>query len=156
MKHVMIALGLLMALFVTVSCSDKKQEAQERATKVQIEKTVQIVNNPEFNNAEDFVNYTIEQKEHQRFRAVISRLTLSEINEMSKVIVHRDSKINWKSFLREYDTNYQTVYRYLEEPQVDIQPHNKETDTISSVGNKNNNLNMVKNGTTNVSSSIQR
>ena len=155
MKHVMIVLGLLMALFVTVSCSDKKQ-TQDRATKLQIEKTVQIVNNPEFNNVADFVNYVIDQKEHQRFRAVISRLTLSEINEMSKVIVNRDSKINWKTFLREYDNNYQTVYRYLEEPQVDTQPYKKETDTVSSVGNKNNNLNIVKDGTTNVSSSIQR
>lgn len=155
MKHVMIALGLLMALFVTVSCSDKKQ-ARDRATTLQIEKTVQIVNNPEFNSVADFVNYVIEQKEHQRFRAVISRLTLSEINEMSKVIVNRDSKINWKTFLREYDNNYQTVYRYLEEPQVDTQSYKKETDTVSSVGNKNNNLNIVKDGTTNVGSSIQR
>ena len=154
MKHVMIVLGLLMALVVTVSCSDRKR-SQDRTT-LQIEKTVQIVNNPEFNSVADFVNYVIEQKEHQRFRAVISRLTLNEVNEMSKVIVNRDSKINWKTFLREYDNNYQTVYRYLEEPQVDIQSHKKETDTISSVGNKNNNLNVVKNGTTNVSSSIQR
>ena len=157
MKKVFVS--LLIALFAITLASCTTKEEKEKKTEAEYvdkisKKVVKEIQNPVFKDSEDFINNILTNKEHQRYTAIVNRLTLSEINEMAKVIIHREGYVDWKLFLKEYDQSYQRVYRYLEEPPTT--PHNTKIDTIVKVGSKDNNLNVTKNGTTNVNSSIQR
>lgn len=160
MKKVFASLLIALYAILITSCDSKANRVAEiqKTEQQQIDKISQQVAKsiyaPEFKQSEDFINNVLEFKQKQRYEAIITRLTLSEINEMAKVIIHRDGHVDWKSFLKEYDASYQTVYRYLNEPD-DTSPTTK-SDTIFKTGSKNNNLNIVKDGTTHVNSGIQR
>lgn len=154
MKKVFASLLIALFAITLASCTTKKEKKTEIEYVDKIsKKVVKEIQNPVFKDSEDFINNILTNKEHQRYTAIVNRLTLSEINEMAKVIIHREGYVDWKLFLKEYDQSYQRVYRYLEEPPA---THNTKIDTIVKVGSKDNNLNVTKNGTTNVNSSIQR
>lgn len=155
MKKVFVSLLIALFAITLASCSSEEVEKAETEYVGKIsKKVVKEIQDPVFKDSEDFINNIITNKERQRYMAVVNRLTLSEINEMAKVIIHREGYVDWKLFLKEYDQSYQRVYRYLEEPPTT--PDNTKIDTIVKVGSKDNNLNVIKNGTTNVNSSIQR
>lgn len=154
MKKVFASLLIALFAITLASCTTKEEKKTETEYVDKIsKKVVKEIQNPVFKDSEDFINNILTNKEHQRYTAIVNRLTLSEINEMAKVIIHREGYVDWKLFLKEYDQSYQRVYRYLEEPPV---THNTKIDTIVKAGSKDNNLNVTKNGTTNVNSSIQR
>lgn len=155
MKKVFVSLLLALFAITLASCSSEEVEKAETEYVGKIsKKVVKEIQDPVFKDSEDFINNILTNKERQRYMAIVNRLTLSEINEMAKVIIHREGYVDWKLFLKEYDQSYQRVYRYLEEPPTT--PQNTKIDTIVKVGSKDNNLNVTKNGTTNVNSSIQR
>ena len=100
----------------------------------------------------EFINNVLTDREKRRCTAILDRLTLNEINEMCKVIIHREGYVTRKLFLKEYDESYQRVYKYLEE---DTPPEITE-DTIKHVKQGNNNIKIVKHGTTSSSDPIHR
>lgn len=159
MKKVFASLLIALFAILIASCkSQSKRNAEMKAEQQQVDKIVKQVadeiNNPVFKDSEDFINDILTNREHQRYTAIVNRLTLSEINEMAKVVIHREGYIDWKLFLKEYDQSYQRVYQYLNEP--NNTPPISKSDTIFKVGSKNNNLNVTKDGTTNVSSNVHR
>lgn len=160
MKNLLYLLGICLVACITFISCDKKDELKQQQKEVNdITKLVMDnVENPIFIESEDFINYIIEQKERRRCEAILSRLSLSEINEMSKVIIQRDGYVDWKKFLKEYDTSYQRVYRYLEEPDTSVPK--TEVDTLVKVKKNNENVLTVTkkstNGTENVNSNVQR
>ena len=155
MKKVFASLLIALFAITLASCSSEEVEKAETEYVGKIsKKVVKEIQDPVFKDSEDFINNIITNKERQRYMAIVNRLTLSEINEMAKVIIHREGYVDWKLFLKEYDQSYQRVYRYLEEPPTT--PQNTKIDTIVKIGSKDNNLSVTKNGTTNVNSSIQR
>jgi len=151
-------LGLLLCTIVTLSaCTDGKtsEVAKDSTLQAKLVKEVVVqIENPRYTDSEAFINDVIEQREFRRCESILSRLSLSEINEMCKVIIHREGFVDWKSFLKEYDTSYQRVYRYLEEP--DKPNINNDTDTIYKTKNKNIEVNVTKNGTTRISDPVHR
>lgn len=155
MKKVFASLLIALFAITLASCSSEEVEKAEVEYVGKIsKKVVKDIQDPVFKDSESFTNNILTNRERQRYTAIVNRLTLSEINEMAKVIIHREGYVDWKLFLKEYDQSYQRVYRYLEEPPTT--PDNTKIDTIVKVGSKDNNLNVTKNGTTNVNSSIQR
>lgn len=155
MKKVFASLLIALFAITLASCSSEEVEKTEVEYVGKIsKKVVKDIQDPVFKDSESFINNILTNRERQRYTAIVNRLTLSEINEMAKVIIHREGYVDWKLFLKEYDQSYQRVYRYLEEPPTT--PENTKIDTLVKVGSKDNNLNVTKNGTTNVNSSIQR
>lgn len=159
MKKVFASLLIALFAILIASCeSQSKRNAEMKAEQQQVDKIVKQavdeINNPVFKDSEGFINDIITNREHQRYVAITNSLTLSEINEMAKVVIHREGYINWKLFLKEYDQSYQRVYQYLNEP--NNTPPISKSDTIFKIGSKNNNLNVTKDGTTNVSSDVHR
>lgn len=157
MKKVFASLLIALFAILIASCeSQSKRNAKMKAEQQQVDKIVKQVadeiNNPVFKDSEGFINDILTNREHQRYTTIVNRLTLSEINEMAKVVIHREGYIDWKLFLKEYDQSYQRVYQYLNEP--NNTPPISKSDTIFKVGSKNNNLNVTKDGTTNVSSNV--
>lgn len=154
LKHLFTCL-LLFAVALLVSCKDKPVNPNELKTQRDLQlvkNALQVLEDPQCKSSDEFINNVLTDREKRRCTAILDRLTLNEINEMCKVIIHREGYVTRKLFLKEYDESYQRVYRYLEE---DTPPKIIE-DTIKSIKQDNNNINIVKHGTTSSSDPIHR
>lgn len=76
---------------------------------------MKIIEDPQCKTSDEFINNVLTDRERRRCTAILDKLTLNEINEMCKVIIHREGYVDRKLFLKEYDESYQRVYKYLEE-----------------------------------------
>lgn len=145
---------LLLTLFVSLiaSCKGQKNpntEAQKKQI-TEITKVIKSVEDPKCETSDEFVNNVLTNRESQRCTAILNRLTINEITEMCKVIIHREGYVDKKLFLKEYDESYQRVYKYLEEKEPPI-----KNDTILDVQNNNVNIKVTKHGTTSISDPIR-
>lgn len=100
------------------SCKDTKNTNEEETLKRTAEITTVIKNieDPECKTSDEFINNVLTDREKQRCEDILNKLTLNEINEMCKTIIHREGYVNRKLFLKEYDQSYARIYRYLEGP----------------------------------------
>lgn len=154
LKHLFTCL-LLFTVALLVSCKDKPVNPNELKTQRDLQlvkNALQVLEDPQCKSSDEFINNVLTDREKRRCTAILDRLTLNEINEMCKVIIHREGYVTRKLFLKEYDESYQRVYRYLEE---DTPPKITE-DTVKSIKQGNNNINIVKHGTTSSSDPIHR
>lgn len=130
-----------------------KKEQQEIAT---VKRALTILEDPQCKSSEEFINNVLTEREKRRCTEVLNTLSLTEINEMCKVIIHREGFVTRKLFLKEYDESYQRVYKYLEKPKS---ANTTMPDTIISLKSGNDNILTVtkhEHGTKNVSSDVQR
>lgn len=145
---------LLLTLFVSFisSCGKPKNPNEETAKKhvIEITKVIKSIEDPKCETSDEFVNNVLTNRESQRCTAILNRLTINEITEMCKVIIHREGYVDKKLFLKEYDESYQRVYKYLEEKEPPI-----KNDTILDVQNNNVNIKVTKHGTTSISDPIR-
>lgn len=156
MKQLKTVLTCLLLTFIVSfisSCGKPKNPNEEAAKKqiTEITKVVKSVEDPKCKTSDEFVNNVLTARESQRCTAILNRLTINEITEMCKVIIHREGYVDKKLFLKEYDESYQRVYKYLEEQE----PPSK-IDTLMDVETNNNNIKVIKHGTTSVSDPIHR
>lgn len=156
MKQLKTVLTCLLLTFIVsfISSCGKPKNPNEEATKKQITeitKVVKSVEDPKCKTSDEFVNNVLTTRESQRCTAILNRLTINEIAEMCKVIIHREGYVDKKLFLKEYDESYQRVYKYLEEQE----PPSK-IDTLMDVETNNNNIKVIKHGTTSISDPIHR
>lgn len=157
MGKVIKLLMLLCCVTLIAACNDEQSVSpQEKASIVQL--SVEQATTPTFDNVDGFVNYTIDCREKTRFVDVCNTLSLKELKEMSKVILQREGYIDYKLLLKEYDTSYQRVYRYLNNENEDVSnlesaSHDKN-DTI--VVNNITPNSTPNNGTTSNSNSVHR
>lgn len=154
MKQLTLLCTLLLFTVVMIGCKSKPVNPNEEKAKkeiIMVEKAMKIIEDPQCKTSDEFINNVLTDRERRRCTAILDRLTLNEINEMCKVIIHREGYVDRKLFLKEYDESYQRVYKYLEE---DI-PREK-IDTLFHTKKGNNNLTIVKHGTTSISDSVQR
>lgn len=157
MGKVIKFLMLLCCVTLIAACKDGQSiSPQEKASIVQL--SVEQATTPTFDNVDSFVNYTIDCREKTRFVNVCNNLSLKELKEMSKVILQREGYIDYKLLLKEYDTSYQRVYRYLNNENEDVSnlesaSHDKN-DTI--VVNNITPNSTPNNGTTSNSNSVHR
>ena len=141
MGKVIKFLMLLCCVTLITACNDEQSiSPQEKASIVQL--SVEQATTPTFDNVDSFVNYTIDYREKARFVDVCNTLSLKELKEMSKVILQREGYIDYKLLLREYDTSYQRVYRYLNNENEDV------SSSESASSDKNDTI-VVNNITTN-------
>ena len=141
MGKVIKFLMLLCCVTLITACNDEQSVSpQEKASIVQL--SVEQATTPTFDNVDSFVNYTIDYREKARFVDVCNTLSLKELKEMSKVILQREGYIDYKLLLREYDTSYQRVYRYLNNENEDV------SSSESASSDKNDTI-VVNNITTN-------
>lgn len=154
LKHLFTCL-LLFTVALLVSCKDNPVDRNELKTQRDLQlvkNALQVLEDPQCKSSDEFINNVLTDREKRRCTAILDRLTLNEINEMCKVIIHREGYVTRKLFLKEYDESYQRVYKYLEE---DTPPEITE-DTIKYVKQGNNNIKIVKHGTTSSSDPIHR
>lgn len=141
MGKVIKFLMLLCCVTLITACNDEQSVSpQEKASIVQL--SVEQATTPTFDNVDSFVNYTIDYREKARFVDVCNTLSLKELKEMSKVILQREGYIDYKLLLKEYDTSYQRVYRYLNN-------ENEDVSSLESIGHDKNDTIVVNNITTN-------
>ena len=157
MAKVIKFLMLLCCITLITACEDKQSVSpEEKASIVQL--SVEQATTPTFDGVDGFVNYTIDCREKARFVDVCNILSLKELKEMSKVILQREGYIDYKLLLKEYDTSYQRVYRYLNNENEDVSvlesmcPNKKTNDTI--VVNNTTPNSTPNNGTTSNSNPI--
>ena len=156
MKQLKTVLTCLLLTFIVSfisSCGKPKNPNKEAAKKqiMEITKVIKSVEDPKCKTSDEFVNNVLTARESQRCTAILNRLTINEITEMCKVIIHREGYVDKKLFLKEYDESYQRVYKYLEEQE----PPSK-VDTLMDVETNNTNIKVIKHGTTSVSDPIHR
>lgn len=156
MKQLKTVLTCLLLTFIVSfisSCGKPKNPNEEAAKKqiTEITKVIKSVEDPKCKTSDEFVNNVLTARESQRCTAILNRLTINEITEMCKVIIHREGYVDKKLFLKEYDESYQRVYKYLEEQE----PPSK-IDTLMDVETNNNNIKIIKHGTTSISDPIHR
>lgn len=156
MKQLKTVLTCLLLTFIVSfisSCGKPKNPNEEAAKKqiTEITKVIKSVEDPKCKTSDEFVNNVLTARESQRCTAILNRLTINEIIEMCKVIIHREGYVDKKLFLKEYDESYQRVYKYLEEQE----PPSK-IDTLMDVETNNTNVKVIKHGTTSVSDPIHR
>lgn len=141
MGKVIKFLMLLCCVTLITACNDEQSVSpQEKASIVQL--SVEQATTPTFDNVDSFVNYTIDYREKARFVDVCNTLSLKELKEMSKVILQREGYVDYKLLLKEYDTSYQRVYRYLNN-------ENRDVSTLESAGPNKNDTIVVNNITSN-------
>ena len=73
------------------SCKDTKNTNEEETLKRTAEITTVIKNieDPECKTSDEFINNVLTDREKQRCEDILNKLTLNEINEMCKTIIHR-------------------------------------------------------------------
>lgn len=100
------------------SCKDTQNTNVKETLKRMAEITTVIKNteDPKCKTSDEFVNNVLTDREKQRCESILNRLTVNEITEMCKAIIHREGYVDRKLFLKEYDQSYERVYRYLEAP----------------------------------------
>lgn len=157
MGKVIKFLMLLCCVTLITACNDEQSVSpQEKASIVQL--SVEQATTPTFDNVDSFVNYTIDYREKARFVDVCNTLSLKELKEMSKVILQREGYIDYKLLLKEYDTSYQRVYRYLNSENEDVSslesasPNKNDTIVVNNITSNS----TPNNGTTSNSNSIHR
>lgn len=155
MGKVIKFLMLLCCVTLITACKDEQSVSpQEKASIVQL--SVEQATTPTFDNVDSFVNYTIDYREKARFVDVCNTLSLKELKEMSKVILQREGYIDYKLLLREYDTSYQRVYRYLNSENEDVSslestsPNKNDTIVVNNITSNS----TPNNGTTSNSNSV--
>lgn len=155
MKQLKALITCLLLTFIVSfisSCGKPKNPNEEAAKKhvIEITKVIKSIEDPKCETSDEFVNNVLTNRESQRCTAILNRLTINEITEMCKVIIHREGYVDKKLFLKEYDESYQRVYKYLEEKEPPI-----KNDTILDVQNNNVNIKVTKHGTTSISDPIR-
>ena len=157
MGKVIKFLMLLCCVTLIAACNDEQSVSpQEKASIVQL--SVEQATTPTFDNVDSFVNYTIDYREKARFVDICNTLSLKELKEMSKVILQREGYIDYKLLLREYDTSYQRVYRYLNNENEDVSglestgPNKNDTIVVNNITSNS----TPNNGTTSNSNSVHR
>ena len=100
------------------SCKDTKNTNVKETLKRRAEITTVIKNteDPKCKTSDEFVNNVLTDREKQRCESILNRLTVNEITEMCKAIIHQEGYVDRKLFLKEYDQSYESVYRFLEAP----------------------------------------
>lgn len=156
MKQLKTVLTCLLLTFIVSfisSCGKPKNPNEEAAKKqiTEITKVIKSVEDPKCKTSDEFVNNVLTARESQRCTAILNRLTINEITEMCKVIIHREGYVDRKLFLKEYDESYQRVYRYLEEKDPPV-----KLDTLADIQTNNINVKVTKHGTTSVNDPIRR
>ena len=155
MGKVIKFLMLLCCVTLITACNDEQSVSpQEKASIVQL--SVEQATTPTFDSVDSFVNYTIDYREKARFVDVCNTLSLKELKEMSKVILQREGYIDYKLLLKEYDTSYQRVYRYLNNENGDVSslesagPNKNDTIVVNNITSNS----TPNNGTTGNSNSV--
>lgn len=155
MGKVIKLLMLLCCVTLITACNDEQSVSpQEKASIVQL--SVEQATTPTFDSVNSFVNYTIDCREKTRFVNVCNSLSLKELKEMSKVILQREGYVDYKLLLKEYDTSYQRVYRYLNNENEDVSaseptcPNKNDTIVVNNITPNS----TPNNGTTSNSNSV--
>lgn len=157
MGKVIKFLMLLCGVTLIAACKNEQSVSpQEKASIVQL--SVEQATTPTFDSVDSFVNYTIDCREKTRFVDVCNTLSLKELKEMSKVILQREGYVDYKLLLKEYDTSYQRVYRYLNNENEDVSvsesacPNKNDTIVVNNITPNS----TPNNGTTSNSNSVHR
>lgn len=155
MGKVIKFLMLLCCVTLITACENEQAVSpQEKASIVQL--SVEQATTPTFDSVDGFVDYTIDCREKTRFVNVCNSLSLKELKEMSKVILQRDGYVDYKLLLKEYDTSYQRVYRYLNNENEDVSasesacPNKNDTIVVNNITSNS----TPNNGTTSNSNSV--
>ena len=157
MKHLKTVLTCLLLTFIVnivTSCKDQKNPNEEALKKrtTEVKTIIKNIEDPQCKTSDEFVNNVLSDREKRRCATILDQLTLNEITEMCKVIIHREGYVDRKLFLKEYDESYQRVYKYIEE-----KDHPTENvDTLVDLQTDNANIKVTKHGTTSTSNPVHR
>lgn len=127
LKFIFIA---LIAIFT--SCDNKKQPSDCDETIDSITEAVkQSMYNPTFHSSDEFFEHVVLTKEFRRCQSILDTMSLSAANNIFNVVLRREGYVSYYNFLKEYDSSYNNVYRYLNNNSVQNVP-----DTVYDVYKK--------------------